>query len=310
MAAEPNKNAPSGANTERAKMMRVLIPAGAIALVVILVAVIASLSGAGMKMSDGSDGTADDPDLKEVTSGVKVRDLTVGTGKLCPQDAKVKVHYTGWLTDGTIFDSSKDGGPATFKLSEVVPGWKLGIPGMKVGGKRKLVISPERGYQNRQQGKIPPGSTLIFEVELLDVMLSSNAVSGPGQPMSDNSNGGTDDEALREVEGGLRIRDLKEGTGEPVKPGANVTVHYTGWTVDGNVFDSSKKSGQPFGCSLAPGSPRGVIEGWQKGIPGMKPGGIRKLVIPAALAYGARGSGPQIPPGATLIFEVELLRIN
>ncbi len=310
MAAEPNKNAPGGARAERAKMMRVLIPAGAIALVVVLVAVIASVSGTGLKMSDGSDGTAEDPDLKEVTSGVKFRDVTVGDGRQCPQGATVKVHYTGWLTDGTIFDTSKDRGPAKFNLSGVIQGWQLGIPGMKVGGKRKLVISAERGYENRPQGKIPPGSTLIFEVELLDVLLGPDAVSGPGKPMSDNSNGGTDDEALQEIVDGLKFRDLKEGTGEPVKPGANVTVHYTGWTVDGNVFDSSKRTGQPFGCSLAPGSPRGVIAGWQKGIPGMKPGGIRKLVIPAALAYGNRGSGTQIPPGATLIFEVELVRVN
>ena len=315
MAADPNKNAPGAASSERAKMLRVLIPAGAIALVVVLVAVIASMSSGARTMSDGSDGTADDPDLKEATSGVKIRDIVVGDGKECPPAATVKVHYTGWLTDGTIFDTSKERGPAKFSLdpnsqNSVIQGWQLGIPGMKVGGKRKLVISADRGYQNRPQGKIPAGSTLIFEVELLDVSQAPNVSEGPGKPMSDNSNGGTDDAALSEIGGGLKFRDLKEGSGEPVKPGANVTVHYTGWTVDGNVFDSSKKTGKPLGCSLVPGSPRGVIEGWQKGIPGMKPGGIRKLVIPAALAYGARGFPPDIPPGATLMFEVELISVN
>jgi peptidylprolyl isomerase len=313
--AEPNKKVPGAANSERAKMLRVLIPAGAIALVVVLVAVIASMSGGARTMSDGSDGTAEDPDLKEATSGVKIRDIKLGDGKECPPGATVKVHYTGWRTDGTIFDTSKDRGPASFSLdpnseNRVIPGWQLGIPGMKVGGKRKLVISPDRGYANRPQGKIPPGSTLIFEVELLDVSQAPNVSGGPGRPMSDNSDGGTEDAGLKEIVGGLKFRDLKEGSGEPVKPGTNVTVHYTGWTVDGNVFDSSKKTGMPLGCSLVPGSPRGVIEGWQKGIPGMKPGGIRKLVIPAALAYKERGFPPDIPPGATLILEVELVSVN
>jgi hypothetical protein len=139
----------------------------------------------------------------------------------------------------------------------------------------------------------------------------ADVTSGPGQPMPyDKSNGGTDDPDLKDIGGGMKIRDLKEGSGDPCPKGANVTVHYTGWTVNGNVFDSSKKAGKPFDCSLVPGSPRGVIAGWQKGIPEMKVGGIRKLVIPAALAYESRGAGKDIPPNATLIFEVELIKVN
>ena len=310
MAAEPNKNAPRAANEERAKMLRVLIPAGGIALVVILVAVIASMSSGARTMSDGSDGSAEDPELKEITGGVKYRDIKEGTGHPCEPGAKVKINYTGWLTDGTVFDSTTGKAPIEFQLSDLIQGWQIGIPGMKPGGIRKLVIPPEKGYGNQAKGKIPAGSTLIFEVQLLDVVAAPNVTDGPGRPMSDNSSGGTDDAALTEMSGGLKFRDIKEGTGEAVKPGANVTVHYTGWTVDGNVFDSSKKTGKPLGCSLTPGSPRGVIEGWQKGIPGMKPGGIRKLVIPAALAYGDRGFPPEIPPRATLIFEVELISVN
>jgi peptidylprolyl isomerase len=128
--------------------------------------------------------------------------------------------------------------------------------------------------------------------------------------MTDGSDGGTTDAGLKEIEGGLKYRDLKEGTGEPVKAGATVTVHYTGWTVDGNVFDSSKKTGTPFRANLDPNARQGVIPGWQKGIPGMKPGGVRKLVIPASLGYGSSGTGRDIPPNATLIFEVELMNSN
>lgn len=105
---------------------------------------------------------------------------------------------------------------------------------------------------------------------------------------------------------GLQIEELKEGTGEIAKAGTQVSVHYTGWLLDGKKFDSSKDRGQPFGFKLGGGQ---VIRGWDEGVEGMKVGGIRKLTIPADLGYGARGAGGVIPPGATLVFEVELLGV-
>jgi len=131
--------------------------------------------------------------------------------------------------------------------------------------------------------------------------------SGPGQPMPlDGSNGGTDDPDLKPIgTQGLKYRDLKEGTGPECPKGATVVCHYTGWTTNGKVFDSSRKRGEPTEFSL-----NQVVPGWQQGIPGMKVGGVRKLVIPAALGYGAQGRPPSIPGGATLIFEVELVAIK
>jgi FKBP-type peptidyl-prolyl cis-trans isomerase len=101
---------------------------------------------------------------------------------------------------------------------------------------------------------------------------------------------------------GLEIWDSKEGNGDAVKPGGTVTVHYTGWLTNGKQFDSSVARGQPITFPLSR-----VIQGWQEGIPGMKPGGVRRLKIPANLGYGAAGAGGDIPPNATLIFEVELI---
>jgi len=86
-----------------------------------------------------------------------------------------------------------------------------------------------------------------------------------------------------------------------------VTVHYTGWLTDGSMFDSSLSRGEPFVFPLGAGR---VIRGWDEGVAGMRVGGRRQLIIPAALAYGNRGAGGIIPPGATLIFEVELLEVH
>lgn len=104
---------------------------------------------------------------------------------------------------------------------------------------------------------------------------------------------------------GLEYVDLEEGKGDAVKYGQAVEVHYTGWLTDGKKFDSSKDRGQPFSFTLGRGQ---VIKGWDEGVNGMKVGGKRKLIIPAHLGYGARGAGGVIPPNATLVFEVELLK--
>lgn len=105
---------------------------------------------------------------------------------------------------------------------------------------------------------------------------------------------------------GLQYIDLKVGTGATAQAGQTVTVHYTGWLENGKKFDSSVDRGQPFSFPLGAGR---VIKGWDEGVQGMKVGGKRKLIIPSALGYGARGAGGAIPPHATLIFEVELLGV-
>ena len=109
---------------------------------------------------------------------------------------------------------------------------------------------------------------------------------------------------------GLQYEDTVLGTGAIAKAGQHVSVHYTGWLfndgVQGAKFDSSKDRGQPFTFGLGAGQ---VIKGWDEGVQGMSVGGTRRLIIPAALGYGARGAGGVIPPNATLIFDVELLGV-
>lgn len=107
---------------------------------------------------------------------------------------------------------------------------------------------------------------------------------------------------------GLKYVDLKVGDGASPKKGQTVTVHYTGWLIDGMEFDSSLNRGEPFSFVLQSDPPE-VIAGWNEGVATMKVGGKRKLMLPPELAYGARGMG-SIPPNATLIFDVELLGVE
>ncbi len=113
--------------------------------------------------------------------------------------------------------------------------------------------------------------------------------------------------AIQKTPSGLQYIDMVEGTGESPASGKNVTVHYTGYLLDGKKFDSSVDRGKPFTFVIGYGQ---VIKGWDEGVATMKIGGKRKLIIPSTLGYGARGAGAVIPPNAELIFDVELIAIK
>ena len=112
----------------------------------------------------------------------------------------------------------------------------------------------------------------------------------------------------------VQMRDLRVGPGETAQNGRRLVVHYTGWLYDGSAadrrgrsFDSSRTAGRPYEFVLGGNQ---VIPGWERGVDGMKEGGVRELIVPSRLAYGAEGSPPLIPPDATLVFEIELVEVR
>ncbi|HEY7543521.1 MAG TPA: FKBP-type peptidyl-prolyl cis-trans isomerase [Blastocatellia bacterium] len=128
--------------------------------------------GTGSNQTVAEQPVIDDTSAITTPSGLKYIDLVEGTGPSPQPGQRVTVHYTGTLTNGTKFDSSVDKGqPYEFKIGTgvVIKGWDEGIMSMKVGGKRKLIVPPELGYGGRRNGRIPPNSTLLFDVELLDI---------------------------------------------------------------------------------------------------------------------------------------------
>lgn len=366
------------------------------------------------------------PDDKEVVtlpSGLKMSTLTPGDGVTAPKTGDVvKMHYTGWLTNGMVFDSSvtrKE--PFYFELGrgKVIKGWDEAVATMTKGQKAKLTLPPELAYGAQAQGRIPANSTLVFEVEFIDIAwrfapvdptVKKMTASGLGYQVLRPGAGTTpidgnvvsftfagwkasgdlltycEDELMRrrsspskgqtatvgqipspffneaikltpvggairvevpagvawpqqlpqgmkadtmvtwqiEVYGikvlptfskldpakqkrtasGLLYEVITEGTGAKPVASDRVTVHYIGWTMDGKSFDSSYSRDQVASFALG-----GVIKGWTEGLQLMSVGSTYKFEIPPELAYGAEGAGGDIPPNATLVFQVELISI-
>jgi peptidylprolyl isomerase len=239
------------------------------------------------------------PKTVKTASGLEYTITTKGNGKKASIGDKVTVHYTGKLTNDTVFDSSVGRGqPFTFKLGagQVIKGWDEAFQLLQVGDKATIKFGPELGYGDRAMGKIPPNSTLIFDVEMIDVIEGIKPWDGKGK------------DTITTASGLKYIMFQKNPSGEQAVAGTKVSVHYSGFFRDGKMFDSSIERGKPLD-NLKVGAGQ-VIKGWDEGLSYLRKGEKAKIIIPYQLAYGEQGRPPMIPGKSDLIFDVEMVDVQ
>ena len=237
-------------------------------------------------------------DATKTATGMATKVLTKGTGKDHPgPEDMVKCHYTGWNKEGKMFDSSvARGEPASFRLNQVIKGWTEGLQLMVVGEKRRLWIPSKLAYTDHPTMPGAPAGDLVFDVELISIVAGPKPVPAPADVKAPPKD-------AKKTPSGLAYRILKKGSGKQPKDTDAVTVHYSGWTTDGKMFDSSVTRGQPATFSLG-----GVIKGWTEGVQLMHVGDTMRFWIPGKLAYGDHPR-PGAPAG-DLVFDIELISIR
>lgn len=243
------------------------------------------------------DVAAPPADAAKTASGLASKVLKAGTGTKKPAAADtVTVHYSGWTTDGKMFDSSVERGrPASFPLNGVIKGWTEGLQLMVEGEQRRFWIPGNLAYGDNAVGGRPAGM-LVFDVELISIKEAPKPPPVPADVAAVPA-----DAAI--TASGLASKLLQKGTGATHPTSSSqVKVHYSGWTTDGKMFDSSVERGQPITFPLD-----GVIPGWTEGVQLMVEGEKRRFWIPAKLAYGV--NPPPGAPAGMLVFDVELIQI-
>lgn len=237
------------------------------------------------------------PKTVKTASGLEYTITEKGNGKKARVGDKVKVHYTGKLTNDTVFDSSVSRGqPFEFKVGagQVIKGWDEAFQILQVGDKATIKFGPELGYGERANGKIPANSTLIFDVELLDVIEGPKPFDIAGK------------DTIKTASGIQCIIVQANKNGEQAVAGTKVTADYTAYFKDGKPFDSSIDRNQPLNVACGKGQ---LFPGLEEGFSLMRKGEKARLIIPAHLAFGEKGNGP-IPPNTDLVFDVELLDVQ
>ena len=237
------------------------------------------------------------PKTVKTASGLEYTITEKGNGKKAQIGDKVKVHYTGRLTNDTVFDSSlKRGQPFEFKLGagQVIKGWDEAFLILQVGDKATIKFGPELGYGERGQGQIPANSTLIFDVELLEVIEGPRPFDVKGK------------DTVTTASGLKYIMVHPNKSGEPAAAGTKVTVNYTAFFTDGRSFDSSIDRNQPLKATVGKGQ---LFPGLEEGFALLRKGEKARLIIPAKLAFGEKGNGP-IPANTDLVFDVEMVNVE
>lgn len=222
-----------------------------------------------------------------------------GEGRLAIKGDNAYVHYTGFLSNGSIFDSShKKGKPVRITVGggQVFEGWDFAIQEMNEGSKYRFVIPADLAFGEKGYKQIiPPNETILMDIELVKLVPEIKVAKWDA----------TSNDTL-ETASGLRYIIFNKGEGELVENDNLVEVHYTGYFANGTLFDSSVKRDEPIKFPIGAGI---VIDGWDEGIKLMRKGARFQFLVPSKLAYGEQGAPPQIPANANLIFDIEVLNI-
>ena len=237
-----------------------------------------------------------DTDQKTTDSGLKYSVLKKGGPGESPQMGdKVKVHYTGWLTDGTMFDSSRQrGNPSEFSLGQVIQGWNEGLQLMTPGARFKFTIPYNLAYgENGRPPTIPPKSTLIFDVELLSFVAMPRFKK-------------LDPDAAKTTDSGIKYQVLDPGEGKTPTAEDPLEFQFALWNTEGKLLQASA---QMSGAMQGKASDM-RIDFLKEALVMMKPGERTLFEVPAKLAFGEQNQGPDLPPNSVTVWQLELVRVN
>jgi peptidylprolyl isomerase len=237
------------------------------------------------------------PKTIKTASGLEYTITEKGNGRTPEKGDKVSVHYTGKLTNDTVFDSSvKRNTPFEFRVGEgaVIKGWDEAFLLLKEGDKATIKFGPELGYGTAAQGPIPANSTLIFDVELLKIL--SSAIKPFDIKGKDTIT----------TKSGLKYVIVKENKSGETTTGKKATIQYSGFMRNGKMFDSSIDRGQPLVADVGKSK---LFPGLDEAVSLLRKGEKGRFIIPSALAFGERGGGP-IPPNTDLIMDLEVTDVK
>ena len=244
----------------------------------------------------------DEAKCQTLPSGLKCQVAVEGTGEKAGPEDTFNVHFSLFGPDKKLIWATETAGGIPQKIpakalagQSGLPFMRAMLPEMKEGEVRRIECPAKEGFGDRGAQGVPAGATTYWELKLLKI----------GRPAPLPPFVLPADMKLTTTASGLQYEVVKEGTGKTPTRADQVEVRYAGWLLDGKAFDSSYSRGDTttFGVGQ-------VIGGWSEGLQLMKEGGQTRFVIPAVLAYGERGFGDKIPPGSTLVFFVELVKVN
>ena len=261
-------------------------------------------------------------------SSISVHEYKKNEGKNPTIQDLVTMNYVGWLPDGCVFDSSfSRGGEQEMLMINLIPGWIDALLTMSPEGINVVKIPSNLAYgQTGSPPIIPPNTDLTLYIELVNILTPEEAIATATAEAEitkkemeknmedcDNSDYPKNAPQFEEIssekfilqDSGIKIVDIKIGDGGSPYDSDDVDLHYTGWLMNGCVFDSSFSRGESSQFPVG-----GVIPGFKEAILGMNVNGIRRVEIPPELGYGERGAPGVIPPNSTLVFHIELLGIK